>query len=86
MPDDFGNVDKTMWKRRLRYRRAWEGSYDTDAAVLPAGRLKGGDDFARRIAAASSVLSEVDPRLAGIIQNLPQSQRADIVAELTDTS
>lgn len=64
IPGDFdkSEPDRIMWKRRVRYRREWEASYDTDAAVLPSGRLKGAEDFADRLAAADMAKS---PATAG---------------------
>lgn len=41
IPAGVDKPDRMMKERRVRYRREWEAAYDTDAAVLPAGRLKG---------------------------------------------
>lgn len=89
IPGDFGSSmpEKVMWKRRVRYRREWEGSYDTDAAILPAGRLKGAAEFAERIAGAgdrSGYLGGLDPRLAATIAQLPQAERQRVVASLSE--
>lgn len=36
-----GRVDKRIGRRIVRYRRAWEASFDTDGVVLPSRHLKG---------------------------------------------
>jgi len=35
--------DKRIGRRMLRYRRRWEGSFDTDGVVLPSRHLKGAE-------------------------------------------
>ena len=91
IPGDFDKADpdRVMWKRRIRYRRAWEASYDTDAAVLPSGRLKGASDFAERLTAAGGVRGlegvqglDVDPRLRAHIDSLPQKDRQLVLGRM----
>jgi hypothetical protein len=77
MVKDFDKVneDVVMWKRRVRYRRAWEGSYDTDAAVMPPRRVQGGEGI-------GSDDGRLDPRLAAQIEFLPQRERQKVRAGL----
>lgn len=91
VPGDFGTseIERVLWRRRVRYRMAWEGSYDTDAAVLPAGRLKGAAQFMERLEeakrqAAEERPSELDPRLEAQLDGLPHGQREAVREAIRD--
>lgn len=77
VPTDFGTekAEKVMWSRKVNYRRENEGSYDTDAAILPAGRLKGAADFMEKLNRAKATLplpalsaDDMDPRAVEAIK------------------
>lgn len=85
VPSDFDKADpdRVLWRRKVKYQREWEGSYDTDAAVLPAGRLKGAADFLAQLDRARETFMgpedeeplSLDARLDALIAGLPHVER-----------
>ena len=52
---DGGKVrDRSIGRRIVRYRRSWEGAFDTDGVVLPSRHLKGAEALVQALEAVGS--------------------------------